>query len=387
MKKLLYILNISNKVNSFSEASIIASKECGIEFYICGNWGYKTQKEIISDEKKYGIKIYQVDFHRNPLHLGNIKAYRQLMKIMYDVKFDCVHCNTPVGGVIGRICAKKNRIDKVIYQAHGFHFYKGSPKKNWIIYYSIERFLAHYTDALITMNKEDYNIAKKFKLRNSGKVCYVPGVGIDLSQYQHVGFRDKMRAEMGLSKNDVAFISMGDLIPRKNYVLAIESISKLIKDYDNLHYFICGIGPESKKLRALVDKYGVKNNIHFLGYRSDIKDLLRASDIFFFTSLQEGLPRSTMEAMASQLPVACSRIRGNTDLIDEGKGGVLFNPKDVSDIYEKLKNLLQTNYKSMGIYNLGRIRNFSLDVVSLDLKKIYQEEIEGIKDFDTPLSE
>ena len=187
----------------------------------------------------------------------------------------------------------------------------------------MERWLAHYTDALITINHEDYERAKKFKLKDHGKVYYVPGVGIDTSQYRSDRqIRFEKRRELGLANDDIALISMGDLIERKNYPVAIEAIAKVGKS--NLHYFICGQGPDEEKLVSLADELGIKEQIHFLGYRTDIKELLQAADIFLFTTLQEGLARSLMEAMASGLPCIASRIRGNTDLLNDSNGGILW---------------------------------------------------------------
>ena len=158
--KLLYILNVANKVNNFSYTSMLAAQELGFEFHIAGNWSYESDEERMDDEERYGIKIHQVDFVRTPYHPGNIKAYKQLKSLAQKEQYDVIHCNTPIGGVLGRIIGKQLNVPKVCYQAHGFHFYKGAPKVNWIIYYPIEKWLAKHTDALITINKEDFELQK-----------------------------------------------------------------------------------------------------------------------------------------------------------------------------------------------------------------------------------
>lgn len=364
--KLLYILNIAKRVNNFSYTSMIAAQELGLEFHIAGNWSYANDDERIDDEKQYGIKIHQIDFIRTPYHPGNRKAYVQLKELIQREKYDVIHCNTPIGGVLGRIIANKCNVKKVIYQAHGFHFYKGAPKLNWLLYYPVEKWLAHYTDALITINQEDYELAKnKFKLRNNGKVYYVPGVGIDTSQYNlESKHRNEKRAELGLSETDIALISMGDLIERKNYSTAIQAIAEAKNP--NLQYFICGKGPEEANLKALADKLGVSSQIHFLGFRSDIKELLAASDIFLFTTKQEWVPRSIMEAMASGLPCIVSRIRSNTDLLEGTDGGFLCEAADAADYADKLNILANDPVKrsTMGGNNLRTIQKFSIETVS-----------------------
>ena len=371
--KILFISNIAKRVGSFSVASIAAAKECGIEVFYAANWDAATIEQRKEDEDRFGIHLVHLDLVRSPYSPKNITAYKQLVKLIKDEGIDYIHCNTPVGGLLGRLAGKKCKVKKVIYQAHGFHFYKGAPLKNWLIYYPIERWLAHYTDALITINKEDYERAQVFRLRNNGKVYYVPGVGIDLSQYElPENTRGVKRNELGLKETDVALISMGDLIDRKNYPVAIEAVAKA--NNPSLQYFICGKGPEEDKLKKMAEDLGVKEQIHFLGFRTDIKELLKAADIFLFTSKQEGLARSLMEAMASGLPCVASRIRGNTDLIENTKCGYLCS--SVEDYVEAIINL--TNKKDLNCMKkacLERIKKFDLDAVINMIEEVYQREI------------
>lgn len=377
-KKILYITNLSKGVSSFSISSVLTSKLLNLEFHLAGNFKRTTDEKLLKDEEKYGIKIHQIDFDRNPLNFKNLIAFKQIINLMKKEKFDIIHCNTPVGGVYGRLAAKICGIRKVIYQVHGFHFYKGASKLNWLVYYPIEKILAHLTDALVTINFEDYNMSKKFKLRNSGKSYYVPGVGIDLENYQGiVNDNKKLKNELKLKTEDIVCISMGDLIKRKNYKIAIEAIFKT--NNKNIHYLICGKGPEEENLKKLCKRLNVEEQVHFLGFRSDVKELLQISDIFLFTTLQEGMPRSMMEAMASRLPCISSRIRGNIDLIENGKGGFLEEPND-SEGFAKKINLLANNSKlrkEMKNYNFERIKDFDIKIVEKELEKIYKEVLKG----------
>lgn len=375
MKKILYISNIGGKkmTGSFSGTSIVAAKELGLEYYIVANNSKMSKEQKESDEKKFGIHICHADISRSPFSKSNIRAYRQLVKLIKDEGIDYIHCNTPVGGLLGRLAGKKCRVKRVVYQAHGFHFYKGAPLKNWLIYYPVERWLAHYTDALITINKEDYERAQSFRLRNNGKVYYVPGVGIDLSQYKlPENTREIKRTELGLKETDVALISMGDLIERKNYPVAIEAIAKA--NNPNLQYYICGKGPEEEKLKKMAEDLEVKEQIHFLGFRTDIKEMLKAADIFLFTSKQEGLARSLMEAMASGLPCVASRIRGNTDLLEGTRCGYLCSNVDEYTVaINKVTDSLMVR-EEMGKSSLQRIKQFEMQVVIDNLVDLYSKE-------------
>ena len=132
--KMLYILNVAKRVNNFSYTSMLAAQECGYDFHIAGNWSYKTKDELLEDEKKYGIHIHQIDFVRKPYSLKNRTAYRQLLTLCLKEQFDVIHCNTPIGGLLGRIVGHKCGIKTIIYQAHGFHFFKGASVINLLIY-------------------------------------------------------------------------------------------------------------------------------------------------------------------------------------------------------------------------------------------------------------
>lgn len=379
MKKILYITNIAGKRMSYNfvGTSIEAARTVEYKFYSVANRSNSTLEEIKEDEEKYGIKLYHIDLSRSPFSFQNIKAYKQLVKLIKEENIDCIHCNTPVGGILGRLAGKKCKVKKVIYQAHGFHFYKGSPKLNWLLYYPIERLLARYTDTLITINKDDYEFAlKKFKLRNNGKIHYVHGVGIDLSQYlcdlnEYQLIRNKKRMELGLSEDDIVLISAGRLDQNKNNATTIKALANV----PNIKFLLCGDGECRDSLMSLAENLGVADRVLFLGNRSDINDLYIASDIMIMMSFREGLSRSIMEAMASGLPCIVSKIRGNVDLIEDGKGGYLCNPND-DDLLSQLIGKIASNpflRKEYGQHNRQKVKSFSFDCVKEEIIKVYQE--------------
>ena len=304
----------------------------------------------------------------------NRVAYQNLAKVIKEGDVDVIHCNTPVGGMIGRLAGKRYHVKKVIYTAHGFHFYKGAPLINRTVFKWAEQVMAHWTDAIITMNEEDYQSALKFRLRKGGKVYKVHGVGITLDEFNniHVDKRTK-RSELGLKRTDIVCISAGDLVARKNYSIAIKALAKVKNN--NLHYLICGVGPEKEKLEKLAVEYGVSDRVHFLGFRSDVKELMKISDIFLFTTLQEGMPRSMMEAMACGLPCVASKIRGNVDLLVEGKGGYLREASDSEEMAQCLRCLAEDSNlrKKMSEYNLKTIKRFDVKVVKKEIEQIYKE--------------
>lgn len=352
-------------IGSFSFAAMSAAKELGYKLY-CGLNRKYADKVVCTN---FDVTFYDQHVFRSIFALrDNYKAYRNccnFLKAHPDI--EVIHCNTPIGGVIGRLCGWKFR-KKVVYTAHGFHFYKGAPLKNWLLFYPAEKMLARMTDVIITINQEDYELAsRRFKLRKGGKVCYVPGVGIDLGQYENeTANREEKRRELGLTDGDIALFSMGDLVSRKNYPLAIKAIAAA--DNNRLHYFICGDGTERENLKRLAAELNITGQIHFLGYRNDVKELLNAADIFLFTTFQEGLPRSLMEAMASGLPCVVSNVRGNTDLITDGQNGFLCSLDNHAAFTERIMLLAEdiSLRECMG-------RQARLSIKTLDIGQIKDE--------------
>lgn len=367
--KALYIINVMKRLSEGLESHLLLLKELGYEVHIAGDF---TQYQ--GDINEIPAVVKQIDLDRSPFKIQNIKAFIQMTSLMKMEKYDFIHCNTPVGGMLGRMCAYFSGTKNVLYQAHGFHFYKGAPKLHNFIYRNIEKFLAIFTDNIITINKEDYEAAQKFKLRKNGKVYYVPGVGVNVEKYKNITVdRDKKREEINVPKDCKLIIMAGDLIPRKNYDTAIRAISKV--NNNNLHCIICGTGSEEKKLKQLCEDLNIEDRIHFLGFRKDVVQLMKASDIFLFTTYQEGLARALMEAMACGTVSIVSEIRGNTDLIENGFNGYLINPYDYNSVTNILNKVLHNKEEFIKISenSLNKINNFGIDTVKEEMRYIYNQ--------------
>lgn len=365
-----YLSREKVRLSNVNRPCIEAAMKMGYEVYLGVNRANPEELECELD-----INLFDAHTFRNILDIkSNIIAYKNMMKILRSGDVEVIHCNTPIGGLIGRICGKRAKVPKVIYTAHGFHFYKGAPIIKGTIFKLAEKIMARYTDAIITMNEEDYKAAQEFKLRNNGKVYYVPGVGVNTIDYKNIVVdKKRVRSELGLNQEDIVLIAMGDLIRRKNYKTSIKAIANAANP--NLHFLICGRGPELNNLQKLAKELGVERQIHFLGFRTDIKELLAVSDIFLFTSYQEGLPRSMMEAMASGLPCVSSKIRGVVDLIEDDKGGFLSNPDDIEGFADAINTLAENenSRKTMGANNRKEIKNYDIENVKEKIKEIYEE--------------
>lgn len=369
MKKLLFISNITNKITNFSYPLYLVCKDLGIEFHLAANLdNFDFQNNPYKD-----IIFHNIHCERNPFSCNNIKAYELLNKVIKEYNIDYIHCNTPVGGLLGRLSGRKNNVKKIIYTVHGFHFYKGAPLVNRILYKNIEKILSRFTDVLITINEEDYQSGKKMKLKANGHVYKINGVGIDTKHYINIKIdKAEKRKSLGLKDNDFVCIGTGRLEDNKNFVDSIKAISKT--NNENIHLLICGEGPEKEKLVELTKELGLSYQIHFLGYRSDISELLNISDCFVSTSKREGLPRALMEAMASGIPCVAYDIRGNNDLLKNTQEVLVAS---VDDIAMKIVEIEQNRdiQKKLAEKNMQFIKMYDNSIVYEQISEIYKKEL------------
>lgn len=301
--------------------------------------------------------VQPVRLVRSPFSASNRHGYRDLKAIIDGGRWDVIWTNEPVMGVMTRLAARaaRKRGTKVVYMVHGFHFYTGAPKKNWLLYYPVERYCSHLCDMIVTINQEDYTRAKTF---HAPRVEKINGVGVNLDRFAPDSkTRLRWRQQLGLTADDIALLTVGELHRGKNQHCVIEAVGML--NDPRIHYFLCGKGEEENALRALADQCGVSAQTHFLGYRKDIAEIMCATDIFVFPSLREGLSRALMEAMANGKAVVCSNIRGNVDLIENGSGGYVVpnDPSSVADALARLADNAALRHK-MGEHNKLAVNAF-----------------------------
>lgn len=367
--RILYVTTISLTMNSFFKPHVQMLVDEGHQVDIACNYNDLPLDDIY---KSLGCNIYQIDFSRSPLSLDNVKAYKQLKEVVKNGKYDVVHCHTPNASVITRLACKKFRKKnelKVFYTAHGFHFYKGAHKLSWLFFYPVEKICSRYTDKIITINQEDFKLAKKKFYAK--QICYVPGVGIDLSTFDNVQIDKKSkRKELGVPEKCFLVLSIGELNENKNHEIVIKAISEM--GDASIHYVIAGSGEKRAELQDLAYKLGVEKQVHLLGYRNDVFELYRIADIYVLPSLREGLNVSLMEAMASGLPCIVGKIRGNVDLIDS-LGGVIVQPTIKEEFVAALKIMVNDEEKrnTCSEVNQKKVIGFSQEHVLEVMKKVY----------------
>lgn len=374
--KALLLAAMGSVHRQHNKANIKALKEIGAIIYLAANFGTDTPREknntqFVAECKRDGINIIDIPFRRGGF-ITNIFQIPVLNKFLKREKFDIVHVHTETGGFMLRLsCLIQSKCNtKFVYTPHGMSFWKGSSLKSQLVYRPLERWICSAMDMNLGMNMEEVENLKRWNKRTAH---YVHGVGLNVARMQNPSrSREQMREEFGLAESDKFIASIGELDDNKNHITVIKALDTLgRKDFK---YVVCGVGPNKDMLLAEAERMGLKDNVILAGYRSDIPDVLNAADIFVFPSFHEGMPVSALEAMACGLPIICSEIRGNVDIIREGDNGYLFQPSDVETLARKLEYLLDDaeKRKVMGLKNKENVKDFSLESVTEELKRIYK---------------
>lgn len=367
MKKILFSATVAEHILAFHVPYLKWFKEHGYEVHVAAKG---------DDNIPYCDKFFNVSFERSPFKTSNIKAYRELKKIIDDNNYELIHCHTPMGGVLTRLAARRARKKgtKVIYTAHGFHFFKGAPLINWLLYYPIEKWLSKHTDCLITINDEDYECAVRNRF-NAECIKKVNGVGIDLNKFtpQTAEKKAELRKEYNYSDADFILIYVAELNHNKHQDLVINAINILKDKIPNIKLLLAGTGNLTEKYKDQVNKLGLDKYIHFLGYRKDIPNLVMISDIAVSASRREGLPVNVMEAMATGLPLVATKCRGNRDLVKDGENGFVVGTDDVEGFADAVKKLRESQDLRIkfGEKSLELINMYSLETVTGEMEDIY----------------
>ena len=317
--------------------------------------------------------IHTVRLERSPVSPRNISGYRDMKRLLEENTYDIIWTNEPVMGVVTRLAARKARKKgtKLVYMCHGFHFYKGASLAHWLLFYPVERLLAHICDAIVTMNQEDYARAQSFK---ATAVYKIPGVGVDTSRFSIEGTREQRlekRRQLGLPEDAYVVLTVGELTKRKNQKVILDALAQLNDPI--VHYVLCGRGDQREALEQQAKTLGIADRVHFLGYRLDVPEIYRTADCFAFSSIHEGLPFALMEAMASGLPIVASRIRGNVDLIDDGIGGILCDVHSSEQFLAALSKLRTADRETMAAHNREKLRTFDIEYVKNILSSVLNE--------------
>ncbi len=367
-KKILFTANLDSFFTKFLIPQLEYFKNNGYEVHVA------SKSEDI--DIPYCDKKFDVNFARSLNLKQNIESYKQMIELLKNEHYDIISCHTPMGGAITRLAFKNLKIKdtRMVYMVHGFHFYKGSSPIYWLLFYNAEKYLAKYTDRLITINLDDYEIAKK-KFKTD--VRLVSGIGLDVRKFDFKmteNEKQELRKELGIKKDDYVIIYTAELTAEKRQLWLIETLKQLLKDNQKIHILLPGQDSMNGKVHDLVEKLKLKNQIHVLGFRNDIPKLLNIANLAVSSSIREGLPVNVMEAMYVGLPVVVTACRGNRDLIQNGENGYIVGINDRKDFLNKVKHYSsydERELKEIKQKNSEIIKDYLLDNVLDKIIEIY----------------
>ncbi|MFQ9190393.1 MAG: glycosyltransferase family 4 protein [Agathobacter rectalis] len=363
MKKSLIITTIGGFVSRFEMDDVHIMQQLGFEVHYASNFENRIYE---FDKKEYidnGIRLHQVEIDKNPYNIVALnRSLKDIIRIIKEEKIELIHCHTPVGGVLGRLAGKKTGC-KVIYTAHGFHFYTGAPVKNWLIYYPVEKVLAKYTDCLIAINQADFEMAKKMHVKDYARI---PGVGIDLR---------KFTPREGYKRDDNCFriVSVGELNRNKNHRVVIKAIKQL--NDKNIQYYIYGKGKAKAELENMITENQLENQVHLCGYVNDTREVLKDADCFVFPSVREGLGMAALEAMACGVPLIVGDNRGTREYVNHGDNAFACDPDDTDSFAYYIKKIKDNPDLTEIMVEKGikKVQWFSKERTNLIMNQVYRE--------------
>ena len=384
MKKALMVAGAASMIQQFNLNNIEILEKLGYQVDIAANFDFgstfsfekakKLQNKLLNENKN----VYNISFTRDLSDIKNmLKSYKQIKNLIETNHYTLIHCHMPICSAITRLACKRERIKdnlKIIYTAHGFHFYRGAPLKNWLMFYPIEKHLAKYTDGLITINSEDYRRAQRFSYYGRGKAYYIPGVGVNTGKYRDCKVdKKKKRKELDIPEDAFVLLSVGELCKRKNHETIIKAIASLNKK--DIYYLICGEGKLEDHLIQIIEKKNITNRVKLLGFRNDIHELCNISDIYIFPSKREGLGLAAIEGMASGLPLISSNVNGILDYSINGKTGYAISPDNSNLFAEKILYLIEHPdiAEKMGAFNSIQALKYDIKTVEKKMKNIYED--------------
>lgn len=374
----LFMASVCRHIRAFHMPYLRMLRDRGYNVLVAGR--YDGAEDAIITE---GFSCVDVPFSRNPLDLQNTRAFRDVCALLGEVpSLRLVHVHTPVAAFILRMASRYSGFTgKVLYTAHGFHFYRGASALNWMTFYPLEALAARYTDGTITINQEDYERALRFRLKPNGRVYYVPGVGVDTTRYSYQGdsTRIQVRRELGISYDDIVVICVAELSDNKNQIQLFRAAAMIKEKLPAIRLLLVGEGSSRNQLELYACDHGLEHNVLFLGHRDDVPRLLTASDIASLVSQREGLPRFVMEAAAAGLPLLCTDIRGSRDIVTDDLNGYLVPVGDHQATAHNIARLAEDEQlrRDMGKASTDVVKPFSLDRVLPVMEGIYLDYLEN----------
>lgn len=381
MIKVLIVTTVGGFLPQFEMNDVRILQEYGAQVHYASNFQNFIYKFDRAELLEQGIICHPIAIEKSPFKFGpNFRAFKQLRKIIDEENIQLVHCHNPTGGVLARLAAVTSRSKpRVIYTAHGLHFYRGAEQKNWLLYYPVERLMAHFTDCLITINKEDKERTEKFHLKKGGIVRQIHGVGVNLDKFcPRSDLRETARKKLGVPEGAFHIVTAAELNENKDQSTVIEAIAQL-NDPD-IYYSICGKGPAANLLKKKICDHNLQDRVRLLGYRTHMEAILQGADCFAFPSKREGLGVAAVEALACGVPVIAADNRGTREYMIDGENGIVCPPGNVDAFADAIQRLKSDKVLRQQMADQCRqsVVHFGIPDTGMRMREIYHEMIREI---------
>lgn len=376
MRKVLLLAPMSSVHERFNIANINVLKKMNCELHIAANFKLDEHTQRYEQElQQEQIITHHIPFQRSSLR-KNLKCIPTLKELFRHEQFDMVHCHTETGGILTRMSMNVCKKTKYLYTPHGMSFYKGSSLKSQLIYRPIEKWICNAMSANLAMNEEEYQTLYKW---NEKTAYYIHGIGVRLDTIQEIQVdRKNKRSQFGIPEDATLLLSVGELNKNKNHSTILKALQHMEEKPNNLYYMVCGEGVLKNNLLEQAKRNDTDWELILPGYRYDIAEIFNIADVFVFPSYHEGLAVAMMQAMAAGLPIVCSKIRGNVDLVKAEKGGFLCKPSDYQGFALYLKRLFKNEKlrEEMGKYNLEEVGKYAICNVEKETESIYKSVLD-----------
>lgn len=375
-KNALILTTIAGFLPQFEMNDFYLLRDLGYTVHYASNLNNPVYKFDMDELKAQGIVLHHIEIKKSPINfLSNLQAIKAVKKIIIENGIEMIHCHNPLGGVTGRISSfLSHKNPYVIYTVHGFHFYSGAPKLNWLFYYSVERLLARLTDCIITINREDYQRACRFKLRKNGIVRQIHGVGLDFEKFKsRPEKRAEIRKNIGIPEDAFHIVTAAELNQNKNQKVIIDAIASM--ERKDIYYSICGSGPSDAWLHEYIKRKNLEDRVRLLGYRDDMEDILQGADCFAFPSIREGLGMAAVEALAVSIPVIAADNRGTKEYMKDGINGIVCRAGDIDGFAQAIIRLADDKdfYKKVSSVARESVNSFRISETEKIMREVYQK--------------
>lgn len=354
-KSVIMIASTASMIWHFNKRNIKSLIQRGYRVHVAANFKEYGAMSASENEnlKKWlndnNVKWHQVDFGRRLGTIsGNIKSIRQLNRFFSTNEFDFSHVHSPLGSIIGRLVSKFHKVDS-IYTCHGFHFFPGGPISGWLVFYPLEWVFALLTHTVVVINSEDEMLANEMPYKRVERIF---GNGTKVRQSFEVIESDKIRnrqsvrKELELCDDDFVILSVGELSVRKNHIVVLKALEVLKRQGIKPKYLIAGVGSNREYLVNKIEELGLDGQVSLLGFRTDIRNLNHASDLFVFPSLREGLGIAGLDAVSDGLYILGSKYGGIKDYVFDETIGQLIDPNDIEKLAQSIKTRIENRHQN-----------------------------------------